>query len=215
MPAETPSRGSRGSLDGDEARRKDGTDVDEGEEGVESENEVTVGHGDEEATLAEEDSPTTTAINGVIVPSGANGVEESHSRRTIDANTPLRDAHSTSSSSKAPISDDRRDSPSLGEHGVERRRTGESSRHRSGSSAGATNEQRDRERRHGRREKEGGTSTGAAAGTSSSGRSRRTLGEYTMGKTLGAGSMGKVKLGVSSVSGEKVSPRRNRDGTFQ
>lgn len=35
-------------------------------------------------------------------------------------------------------------------------------------------------------------------------RSRRQLGEYTLGKTLGAGSMGKVKLAISSVSGEKI-----------
>ena len=35
-------------------------------------------------------------------------------------------------------------------------------------------------------------------------RSRRQLGEWTLGKTLGAGSMGKVKLGVSKISGEKV-----------
>lgn len=35
-------------------------------------------------------------------------------------------------------------------------------------------------------------------------RSKRVLGEYTMSKTLGAGSMGKVKLGISSVTGEKV-----------
>lgn len=35
-------------------------------------------------------------------------------------------------------------------------------------------------------------------------RSRRVLGEWTMGKTLGAGSMGKVKLGVSGITGEKV-----------
>lgn len=35
-------------------------------------------------------------------------------------------------------------------------------------------------------------------------RSRRVLGEWTMSKTLGAGSMGKVKLGVSSITGEKV-----------
>lgn len=34
--------------------------------------------------------------------------------------------------------------------------------------------------------------------------SRRQLGEWTLGKTLGAGSMGKVKLGVSTVTGEKV-----------
>ncbi|GAA5866727.1 hypothetical protein JCM3774_001972 [Rhodotorula dairenensis] len=35
-------------------------------------------------------------------------------------------------------------------------------------------------------------------------RSRRTLGEWQLTKTLGAGSMGKVKLGVSQVTGEKV-----------
>ena len=34
---------------------------------------------------------------------------------------------------------------------------------------------------------------------------RRQLGEWTLGKTLGAGSMGKVKLGVSSVTGP-ISP---------
>ncbi|KAL7009368.1 Serine/threonine-protein kinase [Cystobasidiomycetes sp. EMM_F5] len=33
--------------------------------------------------------------------------------------------------------------------------------------------------------------------------SRRQLGEWTLGKTLGAGSMGKVKLGVSTITGEK------------
>ncbi|BGP13021.1 Serine/threonine-protein kinase [Rhodosporidiobolus nylandii] len=37
-----------------------------------------------------------------------------------------------------------------------------------------------------------------------SGRSRRQLGEWQMTKTLGAGSMGKVKLGVSTVTGDKV-----------
>ena len=35
-------------------------------------------------------------------------------------------------------------------------------------------------------------------------RSRRTLGDYVLGKTLGAGSMGKVKLGVKMGNGEKV-----------
>ncbi|UTT96995.1 hypothetical protein NDA17_003603 [Ustilago hordei] len=35
-------------------------------------------------------------------------------------------------------------------------------------------------------------------------RSRRLLGEYALGKTLGAGSMGKVKLGVRMGNGEKV-----------
>lgn len=37
-----------------------------------------------------------------------------------------------------------------------------------------------------------------------SGRSNRILGDYTVGKTLGAGSMGKVKLAVHNVSAEKV-----------
>ncbi|EST05700.2 Protein kinase domain protein [Kalmanozyma brasiliensis GHG001] len=35
-------------------------------------------------------------------------------------------------------------------------------------------------------------------------RSRRMLGDYALGKTLGAGSMGKVKLGVKMGNGEKV-----------
>lgn len=37
-------------------------------------------------------------------------------------------------------------------------------------------------------------------------RPKKQLGEWTLGKTLGAGSMGKVKLGISTISGEKVSP---------
>ncbi|SCV68416.1 BQ2448_537 [Microbotryum intermedium] len=59
--------------------------------------------------------------------------------------------------------------------------------------------ERDREA-HRERERE-------PAAPSSSSRSRRVLGEYTMSKTLGAGSMGKVKLGVSGVTGEKVKAR--------
>jgi serine/threonine protein kinase KIN1/2 len=35
-------------------------------------------------------------------------------------------------------------------------------------------------------------------------RSNRVLGDYTLSKTLGAGSMGKVKLAVHNISGEKV-----------
>jgi serine/threonine protein kinase KIN1/2 len=41
--------------------------------------------------------------------------------------------------------------------------------------------------------------------TSKSGRSsNRLLGDYTLSKTLGAGSMGKVKLATHNVTGEKV-----------
>ncbi|GAA6040739.1 hypothetical protein JCM8097_003273, partial [Rhodosporidiobolus ruineniae] len=50
----------------------------------------------------------------------------------------------------------------------------------------------------------GGGGEGGAASTSASSRSRRQLGEWQLTKTLGAGSMGKVKLGVSVNTGEKV-----------
>ena len=35
--------------------------------------------------------------------------------------------------------------------------------------------------------------------------SNRVLGDYTLGKTVGAGSMGKVKLAYHNITGEKVS----------
>ena len=38
--------------------------------------------------------------------------------------------------------------------------------------------------------------------------SNRILGDYTLSKTLGAGSMGKVKLAHHNVTGEKVRPTR-------
>ena len=66
---------------------------------------------------------------------------------------------------------------------------------------------RDREREsqtNGRSSAKEGASSSTREGASSSSRSRRVLGEWTMTKTLGAGSMGKVKLAVSSVTGEKV-----------
>jgi hypothetical protein len=40
--------------------------------------------------------------------------------------------------------------------------------------------------------------------TSKSSRSNRILGDYTLSKTLGAGSMGKVKLATHNITGEKV-----------
>ncbi|KAG8886194.1 serine/threonine-protein kinase KIN2 [Tulasnella sp. 332] len=40
--------------------------------------------------------------------------------------------------------------------------------------------------------------------TSKSGRGNRVLGDYTLGKTLGAGSMGKVKVAHHNVTGEKL-----------
>ena len=41
--------------------------------------------------------------------------------------------------------------------------------------------------------------------TSSRRSGKRILGEYTLSKTLGAGSMGQVRLATHNVSGEKVS----------
>jgi hypothetical protein len=40
--------------------------------------------------------------------------------------------------------------------------------------------------------------------SSKSSRSNRILGDYTLSKTLGAGSMGKVKLATHNITGEKV-----------
>ena len=42
------------------------------------------------------------------------------------------------------------------------------------------------------------------ASSSKPSRSNRILGDYTLSKTLGAGSMGKVKLATHNISGEKV-----------
>lgn len=61
--------------------------------------------------------------------------------------------------------------------------------------------ERDRERGSTR------TSTSAAPtpnGTQRSSRSNRILGDYTLSKTLGAGSMGKVKLATHNITGEQV-----------
>jgi serine/threonine protein kinase len=43
----------------------------------------------------------------------------------------------------------------------------------------------------------------ARSGTVSK-RTNRILGDYTLSKTLGAGSMGKVKLATHNITGEKV-----------
>lgn len=118
------------------------------------------------------------------------------------AATPRKSAHgrsqsmaSPSSSPRAPPSSSSPRQPSSSMRDPERshrsseRRDRERERERDQQAAGSS---RDRER-----EKEQREST----------RSRRTLGEWTMSKTLGAGSMGKVKLGISGITGEKVSPR--------
>ncbi|GAA6059603.1 hypothetical protein JCM10212_005102 [Sporobolomyces blumeae] len=57
---------------------------------------------------------------------------------------------------------------------------------------------------HGQGSSQSQRSTGGGGEGQTSSRSRRTLGEWQLTKTLGAGSMGKVKLGVSSITGEKV-----------
>lgn len=86
-----------------------------------------------------------------------------------------------------------------------------SSRTRERDPNSTSSSRRDRERegqtngRSSGRDGASSSSTREQGGGSSSSRSRRVLGEWTMTKTLGAGSMGKVKLAVSSVTGEKVS----------
>lgn len=71
-----------------------------------------------------------------------------------------------------------------------------------------SDKEKERERRHRDREsgEGGGSSSRHASGSGGDRerRSRRTLGDYALGKTLGAGSMGKVKLGVKMGNGEKV-----------
>ena len=63
-----------------------------------------------------------------------------------------------------------------------------------------SNGDRDRERTE-----DGGRHGGRGDGTSGTRRtSNRVLGDYTLSKTLGAGSMGKVKLAHHNISGEKV-----------
>lgn len=59
-------------------------------------------------------------------------------------------------------------------------------------------DQRHDDSRHGRTE--GSSTSKARSGT-------RILGDYTLSKTLGAGSMGKVKLAHHNITGEKVSDR--------
>ncbi|GAA5974004.1 hypothetical protein JCM11641_008207 [Rhodosporidiobolus odoratus] len=100
---------------------------------------------------------------------------------------------------------------SAGAEASSARREGAPSRHGSVSSSTAPSRrgsarechpERERERdREKDREREAKRDESGAPGQS---RSRRQLGEWQMTKTLGAGSMGKVKLGVSSQTGDKV-----------
>lgn len=71
----------------------------------------------------------------------------------------------------------------------------------SGEKQSKSSSSRDKERDQHRIE---GQTNGRERGERSS---RRQLGEWTLGKTLGAGSMGKVKLGVSTITGDKVNNR--------
>jgi hypothetical protein len=60
--------------------------------------------------------------------------------------------------------------------------------------------QRPEERQQHRQHREAGPSTGSRNRSTN-----RILGDYTLSKTLGAGSMGKVKLATHNITGEKVS----------
>jgi serine/threonine protein kinase KIN1/2 len=60
----------------------------------------------------------------------------------------------------------------------------------------------DRDRQHGEDGARRGGKTESVSGTRRT--SNRVLGDYTLSKTLGAGSMGKVKLAHHNITGEKV-----------
>ena len=53
-------------------------------------------------------------------------------------------------------------------------------------------------------DRESGTTTESSSRAPKPRSSNRVLGDYTLGKTLGAGSMGKVKLAHHNITGEKV-----------
>lgn len=80
---------------------------------------------------------------------------------------------------------------------------------------GLPNSRKERERSrstdHNTKPRESGKSSSSQGGSPAiaSNGSRRQLGEWTLGKTLGAGSMGKVKLAVSNVTAEKVGNLRS------
>jgi serine/threonine protein kinase KIN1/2 len=88
---------------------------------------------------------------------------------------------------------------------------GTSSERSSGPTRGERDRDRDRERSSSRRHRESGRDSGRESGRegregggASRSRTNRILGDYTLSKTLGAGSMGKVKLATHNVTGEKV-----------
>lgn len=83
----------------------------------------------------------------------------------------------------------------------------EAQRHLDRASTSASSKpDRDRDKRHVKKQSTGSQEKLSSSGTIGTNGSRRQLGEWTLGKTIGAGSMGKVKLAVSTVTGEKVCP---------
>jgi len=78
-----------------------------------------------------------------------------------------------------------------------------------GSTVSSSQEPRERERHHNgdenaHRRRHRDDSRTEHSSSSRPSRGTRILGDYTLGKTLGAGSMGKVKLAVHNTTGEKV-----------
>lgn len=113
----------------------------------------------------------------------------SYNGQSTDTTPPSTRAFDGSqSSSRRPSPSTSRDPAGLDVSESPRRRTSAS-----GEMGRSPREKRESEERKKEREKEREAT-----------RSRRVLGEWVMGKTLGAGSMGKVKLGISSVTSEKV-----------
>ncbi|ORY62857.1 hypothetical protein BCR35DRAFT_308894 [Leucosporidium creatinivorum] len=183
----------------------------EGEEGPQHDGEGE-GEGEEEGDQVEALVPLSYTPTTSIAPTASSTPRKSHahgrsqSMATPSTSTSRPPSSSSSSPRQPPSTSASNDRPS-------------SSSAREGTSADRDRERRgERRDREREREREAAAAAGAVNGSSKeregksgekerekeSTRSRRVLGEWTMSKTLGAGSMGKVKLGISGVTGEKV-----------
>lgn len=166
------------------------------EAGLVSENGAHIGHGSEEygheesSGLEPRSTATYAGVSDTLSTSFNSEAQDLPIQSTSRIIPPILDSNSTSN-------------PSTSTSGRSRSEdvTRSSSKSRT-SSTGATARQGDRRDRE--REKEQREATLLKEKERESTRSRRVLGEWSMSKTLGAGSMGKVKLGISSITGEKV-----------
>ncbi|KAL9937976.1 hypothetical protein V8E36_003521 [Tilletia maclaganii] len=142
---------------------------------------MTVRNGAEEAAAAHTEAPVHTSAQSTSVPS-----TPAHLSRLANGSAgPLQASASASITAPAPASSQSATAAPTQPHHP--------------SSSGAENHHS-----NGHREHASSHSTPHRSERDRERRSRRTLGDYALGKTLGAGSMGKVKLAVRMGDGEKV-----------